>query len=395
MFLIPFLDSFAAKDNFFLINCRSNITSTNTLGRFSKSTNRLMSNGASKDIYATPLNKSTQNYGSSQTLPRKLDHSKSKNMSSSTINVSIVNNVKSPVQNTGPAKPARTYKALQRSKSFNVHGLNGTNDPSPIYMEKLTNNNYKNFSNGGGYRDHTPGSYSSNTQTTTSIYKSTPHLNDNPNEIKLKSPSIVNLISRSTRDLSQINSHDNHSYIERRYASPIYRNATPDKRSSFLKNLSEEEDLSGKNIKFTERESTSTSTTKTSSRGSPVVQKDPIGILRRGSNSTDNENYSETYKYQTKSSDPLNPTITNTTETFSKKIIPSNGTLITTKDGRPIKKETVVETHEIKKITSSRNYTPSPTGVANLKYFDVSPTINSKYSNSGNGGVVIELRNNY
>lgn len=46
-------------------------------------------------------------------------------MSASTINVSIVNNVKH--QNTGPAKPARTYKALQRSKSFNVHGLNGTN----------------------------------------------------------------------------------------------------------------------------------------------------------------------------------------------------------------------------------------------------------------------------
>jgi hypothetical protein len=378
---------------------RSNVTSTNTLGRFSKSTNRLASNGTNgKDIYATPISsKITENYHtSSQTLPRKLDHSK-KNISSSTINVSIVNNVKSPVQNTGPAKPARTYKSLQRSKSFNVHGLNGTNDPSPIYMEKLTNNNYKNYSNGGGYRDYTPGNYSSTTHTSTSIYKSTPHLNDNPNEIKLKSPSIVNLISRSTRDLSQINGHDNHSYIERRYASPIYRNVTPDKRSSYLKNLSEEEDTPSKNIKFVERESTSTS--KTSSRGSPVVNgignKDPVGILRRSSNSTDNDNYTETYKYQTKSNDPLNPTITNTVETFSKKIIPANGTtIVTSKDGRPMKKETIVETHEIKKVTSSRNYTPSPTGT-NLKYYDVSPTINSKYSNTGNGGVVIELRNNY
>lgn len=108
--------------------CSSHAT---TLGRFSKSTNRLTSNGsATKNGYSSAaLNESNENYRNAQTLPRKLDQHKQKPMSQSTINVSIVNNVKHPVQNTGPAKPARTYKALQRSKSFNVHGMNGTNDP--------------------------------------------------------------------------------------------------------------------------------------------------------------------------------------------------------------------------------------------------------------------------
>lgn len=402
IFLPPCPNPFQNNNFHSQSNFRSNLT-TNTLGRFSKSTNRLISNGSSgtsKDIYSTSLkDSSADNYRNSQTLPRKLEHHKSKPISSSTINVSIVNNVKSstPTQNTGPAKPARTYKSLQRSKSFNVHGLNGTNDPSPIYMEKLTNNNYKNLANGGGYKDYTPSSVTTTTEhTTRTIYKSTPHLSESPIEVKLKSPSIVNLISRSTRDLSQLNGNDHTSYIDRRYNSPIYRNATPDRKTHYLKGLSEEEDVPGKNIKFTEKETNSTST-KASSRSSPVVNgKDPIGILRRGSNSTDNENYSETFKYQTKSNDPLNPTVTNTVETFTKKTIPANVTsIVTSKDGKPMKKETVVETHEIKKITSSRNYTPSPTGT-NLKYFDMTTTSTpiNKYNNS-NGGVVIELRNNY
>lgn len=113
-------------------------------------------------------------------------------MHSSAINVAIVNNVRSPSQPpplqhsqpllsssqpTGPAKPARTYKSVNRSKSFNVHGLNGTNDPSPIYMSKLNRN----------ISHH---------------YRSNPHLNDDKSQ--LRSPSIVNLISRSQRDLSKI-----------------------------------------------------------------------------------------------------------------------------------------------------------------------------------------------
>lgn len=309
-------------------------------------------------------------------------------MSQSTINVSIVNNVKNPpVQNTGPAKPARTYKALQRSKSFNVHGMNGTNDPSPIYIEKLTNNNYRN-----GHAKEPESRVITTTTHHTTIYKSTPHLNDPLSEIKLKSPSIVNLISRSTRDLSQLSGND-HQYIDRRYNSSPFRHGTPDlKKSTFLRGLHDnapelfktlhgEEEISSKNIKFAERDS---SGSKASSRSSPIVGKDsPVGILRRGSNSTDTDNYSETYKYQTKSNDPLNPTVTDTVETFSKKVIPSEV------DPRT-KKETIVERHEIQKVTTSRNFgTPSPTQLSpSLKYYDV----NHK---NGNGGVVIELRNNY
>ena len=364
------------------------------MGRFSKSTNRLTSNGTptKNGFTSAALNESNENYRNSQTLPRKLEH-KQKPMSQSTINVSIVNNVKNPpVQNTGPAKPARTYKALQRSKSFNVHGMNGTNDPSPIYMEKLTNNNYKNFSN--GHQKEPESRVITTTTHHTTIYKSTPHLNDNLSDLKLKSPSIVNLISRSTRDLTALNGND-HQYIDRRYNSSPFRHGTPDlKKSTFLRGLHEqapelfktlhgEEEISSKNIKFAERDS---SGSKASSRSSPIVGKDsPVGILRRGSNSTDNDNYSETYKYQTKSNDPLNPTVTDTVETFSKKIIPSEV------DPRT-KKETIVERHEIKKVTTSRNFgSPSPTQQQqpNLKYYDVS------HGKNGNGGVVIELRNNY
>lgn len=366
---------------------------SSTLGRFSKSTNRLASSGTSTPVKngftSAALNESNENYRNSQTLPRKLEHHKQKPISQSTINVSIMNNVKNqPFQNTGPVKPARTYKALQRSKSFNVHGMNGTNDPSPIYMEKLTNNNYKNGSN--GTKD--PERVVTTTTHHTTIYKSTPHLTDNINEIKLKSPSIVNLISRSTRDLTQLNGND-HQYIDRRYNSSPFRHGTPDlKKSTFLRGLHDQapelfktlhgdEEINARNIKFAERES---SGSKASSRSSPIVGKDsPIGILRRGSNSTDNDNYSETYKYQTKSNDPLNPTVTDTVETFSKKVIP------TEIDPRT-KKETTVERHEIKKVTTSRNFgTPSPTQQPSLKYYDVN------HSKNGNGGVVIELRNNY
>jgi hypothetical protein len=71
-------------------------------------------------------------------------------------------------------------------------------------------------------------------------------------------------------------------------------------------------------------------------------------------------------------------------ETFSKKIIPP-----TEVDPRT-KKETIVERHEIKKVTTSRHLngssSPSPTG---LKYYDIN------HHRNGNGGVVIELRNNY
>lgn len=108
----------------------------------------------------------------------------------------------------GPAKPARTYaKALNRSKSFNVHAMNGSHDPSPIYIEKLTKNNYTNNVSQGGQQT-TSNLYASQ------AYKSNPHLYSGPSKENslqsgLKSPSIVNLISRSQKDLTKIDSLEN------------------------------------------------------------------------------------------------------------------------------------------------------------------------------------------
>ncbi|KAL7743138.1 hypothetical protein ACLKA6_015054 [Drosophila palustris] len=187
-----------------------------TLGRYQKHGQRFSG--------STPNLNAQQDYRSAQTLPRKLhegqyrghqqqqqqrynqtlektprplygvalnsSQSQSQNQQQRQLNQSINLNME-PAQ--GPAKPARTYaKVLNRSKSFNVHGMNGSNDPSPIYIEKLTRNNYN------------------NRQTTeqTQAYKSNPHLfssgKDNSLKSGLKSPSIVNLISRSQKDLTKI-----------------------------------------------------------------------------------------------------------------------------------------------------------------------------------------------
>jgi hypothetical protein len=256
--------------------------------------------------------------------------------------------------------------------------MNGTNDPSPIYMEKLTNNNYRNYQNShhNYNRDATESPHRVITTTThhTKIYKSTPQLIDPLSDIKLKSPSIVNLISRSTKDLTSLNDHH---YIDRRYNASPFRSTPEPRKNGYMKSHFDEDEIVSKNIKFVERESLGS---KGSSRSSPIVTKDsPVGILRRGSNSTDNENYSETYKYQTKSSDPSNPTVTDTVETFTKKVIPEEI------DPRT-KKETTIERHEIKKITKSQNFSGSPSP-PNLKYYDV--------NHNRNGNVVIELKNNY
>ncbi|XP_049529714.1 uncharacterized protein LOC125948075 isoform X1 [Anopheles darlingi] len=200
------------------------------LGRFSKSTNRLpTSNGGQygqepvqySGVRTGPPSASngpsygvtTTVHSSSQTLPRNDHHRQqqrnAKPLHSSTINVSIVNHVNPPPKgmltsgvplvNTGPVKPARTYKALNRSKSFNVHGLNGTNDPSPIYLEKLQHQQQQ--QRGGAIAP------------STSFHRSSSHL-DQPRDAApaLKSPSIVNYISRSTRDLTH---------------SPLYEGAAP------------------------------------------------------------------------------------------------------------------------------------------------------------------------
>lgn len=330
--------------------------SSNTLGRFSKSTNRLQT---------TPS--IDYDYRSAQTLPRKLEH---KPMHSSAINISIVNQGRSPHSSsnahlTGPAKPARTYKSLNRSKSFNVHGLNGTNDPSPIYLEKLNR-----------YTPHH------------AMYRSNPHLSED--KPQLRSPSIVNLISRSQRDLTKIdeNSSYNGSYHRdtKRVngngrngytsSSHYYTNGTPDRRSnSLLRNDYRTEVDSpvrnGHGYKYgIERNFQRERESSLGSRSPVTINKDTASIVRRGSSS---EDYSESYKMTSRSDDPHRPSVTNTVHNFTKKTIPI-------KNGRGME---TVESSERKTVTHSR-------------YRDGSAEPGIRYLQDGgrNGnGVVIEVRN--
>lgn len=203
-------------------NNRESSTSSHTLGRYQKSNQRM--SGSTPNL--------NHGYRSTQTLPRKLnDHPSVHHYETQTVNIARSNatgKVQSKLrqqqqqqaapeqrisyqpisQNTGPLKPARTYaKSLNRSKSFSVHAMNGSNDPSPIYMEKLTSNNYTN-----------------NNLHSSQAYKSNPHLYSSSKEntlqqSALKSPSIVNLVSRSQKDLTKIgNEDDTDHYAER----PMY-----------------------------------------------------------------------------------------------------------------------------------------------------------------------------
>lgn len=304
---------------------------------------------------------------SSQTLPRKLyeQKAKSKPLHSSTINVSIVNNVspspQPPLTNTGPVKPARTYKALNRSKSFNVHGLNGTNDPSPIYLEKLNRNNYNSFYRSNSHLDD---------------LQRTPSRHQNES-MQLKSPSIVNLISRSTRDLTQ---------------SPLYEDErvheySTNKKTVFLKNLQNRapelyRTLHGEHAPSPSREYLNTyinreQESSLGSRSPLTINKDTASIVRRGSSST--EDYSESYKITQKNEDPARPGMTNTVRNFSKKTVP-------TKDGRGLQ---TIETSEVRTTSSSR-YRSDP-AASGLKYQEFR---NGGAGSTGGGGVVIELRGN-
>ncbi|XP_055846479.1 uncharacterized protein LOC129912297 isoform X2 [Episyrphus balteatus] len=354
------------------IYVQRNITS-NTLGRFQKNNHRI---GSTPDL--------NYDYRSAHTLPRKLDNhhrtptSQPPQHHSSKINVSIVNQLKPP-QNTGPAKPARTYKTLNRSKSFNVHGLNGTNDPSPIYIEKLTKNNYSNNS--------AIGSSSGN------MYKSNPHLyvpENAPLQSGLKSPSIVNLISRSQKDLTRIDETDRHyssNLGERRFSSTAnnYTNGNESKRNVFLEGLrdqapdlyktlhGDEPDLASPPSRNVYKYSHLTGKDASASPLRGGSRSPAVEIIRRGSSST--EDYSETYKYSTRSDDPNRPLVTDTVQTFSKKTIPA-------RDGRGVE---TIQSSERQSVTKSHQYRSDPMP----KYID-----EQKRRNFGNvgGSTIIEVR---
>ncbi|XP_031629629.1 uncharacterized protein LOC116344908 isoform X2 [Contarinia nasturtii] len=321
-------------------NRHQSSNSANTLGRFSKSTNRLQTSPSHLDY----------DYRSAQTLPRKLEH---KPMHSSAINIAIVNNARSPSTSQGPQKPARTYKSINRSKSFNVHGLNGTNNPSPIYMEKLNRSNISHH------------------------YRSNPHLNED--KTQLRSPSIVNLISRSQRDLSKIDENgfgssnpiSSSTYDVRR--NGYHRNYSPnhysknipvDRRAhSLLRTTSDnyrtQMDSSphhNGHYKYgLERNLQRERESSLGSRSPLTINKDTAAIIRRNSSST--EDYSETYKTTSRSDDPYRPSITNTVHNFTKKTHPS-------KNGRGPE---TIETSERKSVTTSR-YRNGDYASNNLRY---------------------------
>lgn len=423
------------------------------MGRFSKSTSRLTNNGHSSDDYLR----------SSQTLPRKLVdeqiHTKSSyhqsavpppnrhwdsdrltnnKRSSSTINVSIVNvtppsssiGVSRPVANgtpiQGPVKPARTYKALNRSKSFNVHAMEPLND--------TPRSNY--FGN-------------SNRLNGSSVYKSNPHLSrldETPEQ--LKSPGIVSIISRSQRDLSNAVQREEDEHKENIYNSRFAKNTSysngytkthengmmNDKKKIFMKGLLERapelyhtlndgDEIDGVNGRskspiyngspkqngykkqtyYTEDAHYKASDPYKRDTGSPYrplngidkfkssegYNNSPVySVVRRGSANSDN--FSETYRTTSRSDDPRRPSVTNTVQTVSKKTIPS-------KDGRV--KETI-ESTETTTVTKSR-YVGEP--MSNLKYVENGGRPNgldnhrrgsghSVNERRGSNGVVIEVR---
>lgn len=316
-------------------------------------------------------------YRSAQTLPRKLEH---KPMHSSAINIAIVNNVRPSTtassSSQGPAKPARTYKSINRSKSFNVHGLNGTNNPSPIYMEKLKRN----------ISHH---------------YRSNPHLNEEKSA--LRSPSIVNLISRSQRDLSKIDengfgssnpisasSYDVRRNAYQRHHSPVHysKNIPVDRRAhSLLRTTSDnyrtemDSPLRNGHYKYgLERNLQRERESSLGSRSPLTINKDTAAIIRRNSSST--EDYSETYKTTTRSDDPYRPSITNTVHNFTKKTHPS-------KNGRG---QETVETSERKSVTTSRYRNGNGGGSGDLYSNNLRYVPDRELRKNSASPVVIEVR---
>ncbi|KYB26130.1 hypothetical protein TcasGA2_TC006187 [Tribolium castaneum] len=313
------------------LNCPNHSRSQSTLGRFSKSTSRL-------------LNAPAPHERNSQTLPRHLSRHhepptrlEKNNKSNSTINVSIINTVSRTLgPPLGPAKPARTYKSnLSRSKSLNVHA-----------------NDYRK-----------PGMYTSN-----------PHLNRlEENPVGLKSPGLISSLSRSQKDLQE----------DSVYTNRFVRNGTSDNTSDnkrvFMKSLKDRAPELFKTLHEDEPDSVIYSTPiknhhKNKYNGDiyepPTRLREPQSILRRGSNSS--TDYSETYHTTTRNDDPLRPSVTNTVKSYSKKTIPA-------KNGRSME---TIESSETKSVTKS-HYRGDPS----VKFYETE----RRYS--GGSPVVIEVRN--
>nr|XP_022916300.1 uncharacterized protein LOC111426154 isoform X2 [Onthophagus taurus] len=281
--------------------------SQSTLGRFSKSTGRLVS---------TPR--------VSQTLPR---HASKKE--DNTINVSIINTQR-PIINGGPAKPARTYKSnLSRSQSFNVQ-------PGDLNARRA-------------------------------MHKSNPQLN-RLDEVPagLKSPALISSINRSQQNLTE---SVEETYTSNRYERNNGYNQDSNKRM-FMKNLKDRAPELFKTLHDNNEDNYNNRrgydiyepptrlrdtglNTGVVNTGLPSTGSTGR-VIRRGS--TSSNDYSETYHTTSRNDDPKNPSITNTVQSFSKKTIPS-------RDGRSLE---TIESTEKKSITKSHYVGPSTTN----KYYE-------------------------
>ncbi|XP_045497952.1 serine/arginine repetitive matrix protein 5 isoform X1 [Colias croceus] len=355
---------------------------SSTLGRFSHSASRLNPNSETEEDYSR----------SAQTLPRKLHDRKEKTTekpssnkywqrltsnkrSTSAINISNNGAPEGKVNGypPGPAKPARTYKGLNRSKSFAM-GV-PEQETHPRYVTGM-NRNYS------------------------TMYKSNPHLSrldETPEQ--LKSPGIVSIINRSQRDLADAVSRETERRRDGLFGAR-YGKTTPlsnghtngfsksydetDKKKIFLKGLKDrapelyqtlhDDESDGSRLssrygtpsphykdRISEERKVPVYRTDSSNRdSSPFVSRLDTRIKtpanRRESNSSDN--YSETYRYQTRSGDPERPSVTDTVETISKKIVPS-------RDGRS---KEIIESREVNSVTKSRGYKAEP--ITTIKYYE-------------------------
>lgn len=294
------------------------------------------------------MNNSSDERISSQTLPRHLSRqeppTKFENRSNSTINVSIINTVSSPRKLEGPAKPARTYKSnLSRSKSLNVQGgLDSTRS---------------------------------------NMYTSNPQLNRLADKsIGLKSPGLISSINnRSSRDVS-----------EQVYNSRFNRNGVSDNvdnKRVFLSSLKDRAPELFQTLEETDRDWPPNNyrtpikngkvfngdiyepPTRDSKR---LVSNSNNSILRRGSSSS--TDFSETYHTTTRNDDPMRPSVTNTTKSFSRKTLPLKG-------GKGVE---TIESSETTSVTKSSYRDNEPA----KKYYD-----ERRFNRSGANPVVIEVRN--
>jgi len=207
----------------------------------------------------------------------------------------------------------------------------------------------------------------------------------------LKSPNIVSMLSRSTKDLS-VGADDGYRSLSGSWASPgelsnggggastAYRRDDP-KKKIFMKGLLDHAPELYKTLSHQE----DTTTTTTGRRYSPVKMDRPYSssghsssptirhgsggevtnrsVTRRGSK----DDYTETVRITSKSDDPYRPSVTNTVQNFTKKKVPRDGRVET------------IESTETKTVTKSRYNGGDP--------------INGYNNAIGGGGVVIEVRN--